>query len=548
MNSFKTLLAMQLKEKLDLSFLKNKKQTIFKVIFSLLAFASVAGGTYLILFLFRYLGIFSILGWIPISAIAFVFTIYFVISLFSCTIGLSKTLFYSKDNQLLMTFPAKTNDVYISKIVVYYLGELKRTFLFIIPILFAYGLICKVSVVFYFWMPVMMCFFTFIPVLLGSLLAIPANYIIAFFKKYPLIKVATLFVALVGVVIGVIFLIRLIPSDIDLISSWAAVSKGIRAVLEWTTKYLFPFYAVCIFLCGKVTSVNSVFFTEYSWIVFLSMIGLIAVLMVLNYYLCRPFYFKLVSRQFEFKTDTVKKSRKNRKIGSIWSTSIYEGKKLVRDASVLSNTILLLIVAPITLLLINKIYGAINTRLLGNHITVAFNILIILLFILSHNINVSSIYSRDGEAFRIAKTFPNKAFIALSSRLLYNFVSTTLILVLTALPFFIYSKLSAGNCVLVFFMMLFVSYSHILWSADIDFANPQIELFRNEGASARNPNETKSTVLTFLLSLLFAFVTLFLLLDGLRFVWLKLFFLGFVLLMVRILIFSKKAKSLYREA
>ena len=548
MSKLKTLLAMQLKEKLDLSFLHSKKQTIFKIVFSLLTFVGITAITYLIFWLCKFLGLFSIVGNIPISVIALVIAIIFVLNLFSCTVGLSKTLFYSNDNQLITTFPIETNKVYVSKIIVYFISEVKKTFAFLVPIVLAYGFSCKAPIVFYFWMPVMMTIFTAIPVLLGGLFAIPVNFVIGFFKKYTITKLVLTFLFLGGVVAGVIAIIGMIPSNIDLISSWVTVSKSIRAVLAWTVTYLSPFYIFAIFTCGEVSSMGVNFFTSYSWIVPLVMIGIIGVLVVLNYYTSRPFYLKLISRQFEFKRRQIKIQKQNKKLNSFWATSFYEAKKLVRDTNILSTTVLTIIIAPIAVLLLNKIYAAINTRLLGDFMTIAFNILMILMFVLAHNINVSSIYSRDGEAFRIGKTAPSKSFSFLISRLFYNFITTSVILVATSISFFNFSNLGTGTCTLIFFMLLFVSFAHILWSADIDFCNPQIELFRNEGALATNPNEIKSTVLMFLLSLVFAGISIFLLTDGLRFVWIKVFLVAFALFVSRLIIFARKAKAIYREA
>ena len=47
MKGLKTLVMMQLKDKLDMSFAKSVKQTIFRVVFSLLKFAVITAVIYL---------------------------------------------------------------------------------------------------------------------------------------------------------------------------------------------------------------------------------------------------------------------------------------------------------------------------------------------------------------------------------------------------------------------------------------------------------------------------------------------------------------------
>ena len=544
---FKTLFLMQLKERLNLSYLKNKKQLLFKIIFGLLGFVVVTAVAYLVLWLCQFLNIFSALNRIPISVMSVVFFVIFVLNLFTCTVGLSKTLFYSKDNQMLVTFPVNGNLIYLSKMLVYYINEIKRTFAFVIPIFFAYGLLSALPFMYFIWMPIMLVIFAAVPVLIGGLLSFPMHYVLKFLRRFPLIKTISALIIVAGLVVGVVFLIEAIPENINLIESWTVVSKAMRNFLSWFSQAFYVFYAFTIFLCGKFENLQSILFTEYSWIVFLIMLATILLLVGLNYLISRPLYLKSISKQFEF--DVSKKHLKhyNLKRNSFVSTSIYESKRLLRDNGVLSTALATLILTPIAILLLCSIYAAINTRTMGDFFVVGFNILIILLFVTASNINVSSIYSRDGEALFLNKTKPQKPFKILMPRLLFNSLISLIILTIAAPIFFINSSLSAGECVLAYFMMLFVILAHILWSAELDFLNPQTVRMRTEGILSGNPNEVKSTILAFALSAVSFGLILFFLMDGGNFVWLKLFFIAFALLALRAWLFYYKSKVLFKE-
>ena len=124
---------------------------------------------------------------------AFVYFIIFVLNTITCTIGLSKTLYYSKDNQMLVTLPVNPNALFLSKMLVYFISEIKKCFTFAIPIFIAYGIISSFSFVYFIWAPIMLVLLSAIPVLIGGLLSIPTNYIMAFFKKYPIKKFQKLF-------------------------------------------------------------------------------------------------------------------------------------------------------------------------------------------------------------------------------------------------------------------------------------------------------------------------------------------------------------------
>lgn len=547
MNKFKTLFFMQLKEKLDLSFLKSKKATLFKVVFSLLGFIVITAVAYLGLWLCQRLNLFSALNHIPLSFMAFLFSIIFGLNLITCTLGLSKTLYYAKDNQVLITFPVNPNTLFLSKMLVFYINEIKKTFTLLIPIFLSYGILSSLPIFYYIWMPIMLVIFSAIPVLLGGLLSIPTNYIIGFLKKFPIIKIILLVLILAGLVVGVVFLINMIPENINLIRSWTYVSISIRNFLNGFTKMFYPFYAFSIFLCGQYSNMKATLFTKYSWIVLLIMLGIIIVLTLINYFSSRPLYTKMVTKQFEFNKDEKVKEKPNKKYTSFISTCVYETKRNFRDTGVLSTSIASLIVAPIAILFLNTIYAAISTRLLGDYFTMAFNVLVIMLFVLAHNINVSSIYSRDGDALYLNKMKPNKPYQILVPRLFYNFAFTTLILIASSTVFFCYSSLNAMQCIFAFLMMWFVSIAQIIWCAEIDFLSPKSNIYKTEGGATTNPNEIKAMVLTFGLSAIVFGLTLFLLIDSTKHIWFKLSLVALALMLLRAFLFHIKTKTLFKE-
>ena len=239
MNKFKTLFLMQVKEKIDFSFLKSKKQITFKVVFSILGFAVITALSYVVLYLCQLLNLFSAINHIPISVMSVIFFIMFVLNLLTCTVGISKTLYYSKDNQILITYPVNANALFLSKMLVYYIYEVKKNFSFIIPVFFAYGLVSSLPFLYFIWFPIMITIFTLIPVLLGALLSFPIYFVLRFFNRFPVIKVILVMLILAGVIALVVLAINAIPEDINLIRSWSIVSQAIRDFLEFFSEKFF---------------------------------------------------------------------------------------------------------------------------------------------------------------------------------------------------------------------------------------------------------------------------------------------------------------------
>ena len=230
-----------------------------------------------------------------------------------------------------------------------------------------------------------------------------------------------------------------------------------------------------------------------------------------------------------------------------WSACYYETLRCIRDPHVLSSAVLTIIVCPILILLQNAVYAAINTRLSGDNLIICFNVLIILLFATANNITVSSAYSKDGDALYLNKTKPNRPYEVLVPRLVFNFVARIIVVVPACSIFMVRARLTDVEKIYLLLMLMFVTFGHLIWSADIDFIHPQSNLYKREGSSVVSVNELKSTILAFAISILTFGVTYFFLADARKFIWLKLCVIAFVFMVVRIWLFNYKARVLYKE-
>ena len=188
-NKLLTLVLMQLKNKLDLNVKNNKKQVLRTVLFSVLKFAIIAGIVYLLLYLSSFFGLFYNSDFSRVMVI--VLTISLALSLISCTIELMRNLYFSEDNKVLITFPVDSNKIFISKLIVFYLYEIKKSFSFLIPITLSCILflstIGKCSIFMLLWMFIPTIFILMLPVLLGALLSIVAMYITRFLNQFNVI-------------------------------------------------------------------------------------------------------------------------------------------------------------------------------------------------------------------------------------------------------------------------------------------------------------------------------------------------------------------------
>jgi hypothetical protein len=242
----------------------------------------------------------------------------------------------------------------------------------------------------------------------------------------------------------------------------------------------------------------------------LGRVGIMAVvggaLFALVFFVIKPFYFVMMTKNFEFNKDIIDEAKENKVKEKHWTFIVKEIKLTLRDLDISGSYIGVYIAVPILLLFIDKIFAAMSTSVRGDFMIIAFNILLIALPLLASSTMDATLFSREGRAAYMKKTKPLKPYFPLSSKLFFN-----LILVIPSIAACCYVFVKFTNCgplsgILLFFTILALQYGHVFYSATLDIMNPQNELYATEGTSISNPNERKSTIVAFVISFLFALV------------------------------------------
>ena len=242
-----------------------------------------------------------------------VLTLSLVLSVISCTSGLMKNLYFSEDNKVLITFPVNANKIFLSKLVVYFVYEVKRAFSFLIPISFSCVLymFTKRCVSFYallyMWIPLL--FVIALPVLLGALLSIPAMYIYRLLQKLPVLEALIAIFTLIALIILVVKAIDLIPENIDLMNQWPAIAKHIRKFLLLIDENLKICGGLISTIIGEKQPSLSYSLELVSILKLLIVIATDFVLLVLTYYVSRPLFFKMMAKNFEINKKATQKKR-----------------------------------------------------------------------------------------------------------------------------------------------------------------------------------------------------------------------------------------------
>ena len=548
LSTLKTLTMMQLKEKMDFSYLRSFKATLFHYIFFIIEFAVITAICYLLFYFAGLLSLFSRSGDTPNSVMALIFIFMMALSVVFATFGLVKSLYMSRDNLVLLTFPATPSLVFLSKLLVYYVYEFKKNFMFLIPLFCAFGLTKGAPVYYYFWIILLFTLIAALPVFLSALLSIPTLYVVQGLKKVKALQYALITVGLAAVIFGVLHLISLIPENIDLQAEWLNIAPKIYDFFNRISKDFPVLMSFIELMIGVRDGVAIVLFHSGTLLSFTLLIVTLAVLITLCFLLSQPLFYSMASKPFEYTKKESKRGLKNRKVPVFLSAFKKEWTVAARDNTLVSLVAQMVVIMPIAIELLNKLYSVMNTRFLGLQMTVAFNFMIIALFMLSANIRLATAYSKDGSCAYLNKVQPSTYGKLLFAKLTPNLAVGLVGVIITTLVYKNYGALGREVNYLLFGGALYLLYvAHLFWCGEMDLMNPQYEQYATFSEQSNNPNENAASILTFLLAIIFAFVALFLSLEGVDGAWIKVTSLLFVIAAFRIFSFFVKIKVFYKE-
>ena len=542
-----TLVKMQLKEKMDLSYMRSTRSLIFKLAWLAIEFVAITAIIGVAFYFIKLLGLFSLVHDIPVSVISIVFCIMLLLSLVTDTIGLVKSLYFSKDNTVLLTFPATPSLVFFSKLVTYYVYELRKSFMFTIPMFIAYGIIKNYGILYYPWLILMFVLISVIPVLLAALLSIPSMFAYVFLNRVKILQYILYFLLGGAAVLLVWNLIGLIPDDINFVESWGNTYWEIQAFLTEYTKAFAPIYAFTELIVGKTVGLASVIFHSDTLKNLLIIIGLGIVLLVLCFLCSKPLFCRMASTPFEFKKKNAIEEKPNHKLPAFISAVKKEFTIGVRSNSFIKLGGILVVIMPMAIYLLNKIYSAMNTRFLGTQMTVCFNILIILLIMLMTNIDLASVYSRDGSSSYLNKVQPAPYAILLISKLIFPMILALIGLIFTVNIFAIEAALKPFDAIMMGVMIYGIYLTHLFSSAESDIMNPQYEQYATFNEQANNPNESGSGIMAIIFPAVVFVLALFLSSRGEDGTWLKIAIAACALAGFKVFTYLSKIKAFYKE-
>ena len=668
-----TLVMIQLKDKLNMSFKADKKGALTKLILKLTLFVVV---TVVIIVIFKILDKLIIFGSLatsfPFPLFNMLFTAMILLSIVTCIASLTKSLYFSRDNLTLLSYPVEANVVFLSKLIVYYILSLLREASFILPMFLAYGIAYHMQFVYFIWLIPMFAIICLIPVAIASILSIPWMLVSMYLRKHPFAQDLFTLMLLIAASVFLFIIIDAIPSNLHFLVRWGEYYYPL--ILNFAKNFehwLLPTFLVTSLATGAnfdtVNVTQMKVFTSTTLPYFGIIFGSVVVMILAAYLFAKPLFFKMAAKPFEFNkrvifhdysesrlhvknkydktafvpTDLLTKKLTNSERAKLIAKfkealnlmnrdeKIFGGdfkkvKRLIQSYTGMKFTIIdteefiqkydfgfvirleygikslvlvksatlrkyrcydpnflisknhtkpaffslmwkdilmsirtpgtliagysMFAVGPLAIALMNKLFQSINTSYIGDKLVIVFNVLIIVMIPLVFNVEFASVYSREGETSYLLKASPSNYTKTLTSKLVLRWLIIASSLVCTTIVFGRYCDVYFNKPWFIFGAALLLYTGHLIWSAELDYMNPQDQLYKEVGeGNISNPNENTSGVIGLLITFLFTAFTYFLLDETIDIVFTKLFVIALVFFACRVLLAVLKVKG-YRTS
>ena len=460
-----------------------------------------------------------------------------IISIITCVGSMMDVLYNSKENTMLLAFPCNYNEVFISKIIVFALEEIRKSCFFILPFLISYGMISDGGAAYWAQLIPLWIFIVLFPVLFSAIISIPAIFIKKFLSNHPVLFGVLVALLLGGVFALVTYALSFLPTPVKLIAFYNTFMNAFRAILIKINKFSL-FYQ----LIGKGM------FGKWVYMTFPVIAAIFFGTMLLCFFVAMPFYFKAASSSAEHSTGGHHKVVKTRFNNLFMTFFRKEVKLMFRSSKSLNSALSIVLVFPIISYIMNFIVAAVRTNVYGDYMTIAFNIMITLSLIGTYNANCASAISQEGSEFAVLKAAPSDTTLATWAKLALTMVVDVLAVLTMCLVITFTTTLPAQDIALMAGIILPVSLGNVLWSFQIDLLNPKINDYAVKGdAVVDNPNIAKALLFGFLISTIIGAVSLILLIDNYASGWARIYAIGYGFFGIRLYLYKNYLKVYFND-
>ncbi|HPX71469.1 MAG TPA: hypothetical protein PLP51_01915 [Acholeplasmataceae bacterium] len=471
------------------------------------------------------------------------FVIFFlqILSIVASTSGLSKTLYRGKDNPILLAYPARHFEVFLSKLLVFYIYEFLKSIFILLPLFlgfgFIYGTLNFVYIISTLFMVAMLPLF---PVLIGAVLTMPILFITRLLNKLPIIKVILTIAGLVFSFWLIIQITSLIPVPLRIVALYNSFIMKVVGFITSVNKYALFYNLVGKLMMGENFFIN-----------ILILLGIIVGLTLLVVALAMPLYFSLASKSSEQANQKKHKGTNKRSKTTFLTFVKKEWLLSIRNINDLVSNYVFLVATPYVLFFMVSIFTAVDRNTLGHSMTIGFSAFISLLMASASNTASALAITQEGAEFVLLKTVPADTTKMAWAKIFFNLIFSSIIIIISFVVLIIFAT-RIENVVpywLLLIAILLINAGLIFWSLQIDIMNPKLREYAASGDSSSINNASRSILIGFITTILFTALVVIILFTGGNPVWqwVKIIGIALVFMLARMYLYNSYLKNIFPE-
>ena len=444
-----------------------------------------------------------------------------VTSIVTCTGGMMQTLFLDQDNAILLAFPCRHSEVFLSKLAVYYVSEFKKSLFAILPMIVAFGLFQKNSLLaelhiiiplYYFWALISAFTLPLIPVLFGAILSLPCAFLKRFIKQNTFVEAAFYVLLFAFIYYFIYYLTTKLPAKIEVITKYIIFIEKVQNIVYKISDFgLYTRFYVFLFF-SKDTLIN-----------FLYLFGIIVFGLALTTLITMPFYFKIASHSMEESVE-MKHKEVNHAHKGIFNSFLRKDIIITSRGlgGLINENILLFLMPPIIIFTLSIYSRMVLDESLSPFLINIFIMVFILILSLSNNDIAASAITREGSEFVLVKTAPNQTSVIAWSKIVINLITSFLFTTLAFALLFLGLRLTKLNYLLenatiighfqlpriliIYFVTVVLNAGIIFHAVELDIRNPHLQEYASTGSIKENKNVSTTESYSFILTVLMVLI------------------------------------------
>ena len=519
----RALLFMQMGDKLRKKTGRMRRKAIFLIFLQVLAALTVTAVlTVLCMLLQSYF-------YVPLdrNMLAAMFLLTQVISILANTGTIQNVLFTDRENMMLLTFPCTFREIATSKLLLFFLRELKKNCFFLLPFLLGFAIATQQGIAFFAFSLIAYFLLSALPIFVACILSIAFLYTKRWLQSHPTLYVMTLVIAFAGIFYVAYKLLMILPDPLRFIQNYSEYMRKITSVIAKTAGYSLHYGCLADILTGSGTLLD--------WVILLVSSGVTVIAGIL---ILLPFYFRAVSSSAERSTREKRVRHRVHEVSGLtasrqaghpskfglYRTFLHKELILIgRDVQKLSATVTSFFILPLVSFVMNHVLDTINTNPLGDQIIIAFNVMISASLLAAFNTDCACVLSMEGLEFSVLKTAPSNTMSIAWAKITVTLLSNAIAIAATVLMLYFTTAIGIVDLILFALTLILLAAGMVLWSFQLDVRRPQFHEYASKGSSGvvDNPNVGKATLFGFLTATIGGVLTLLLLYDNYLTGWIR---------------------------